>query len=580
MTTSNSTALKALGCTAPNFKFSKLYPDVMTLKECYAYISQYFVPLKDGNHAVFEDGKYTIKDEATVKKVYFNRMPLYEIKCGEETYSTDLSKWYFNKYTGIRTVTYELNKDVFFEHDKINLCPQIKHVYQKYETFSDKTRAKVDIMMSYIREVLANGQEDAHTYLLRWLSHMVKGNKNDSILYFKSKQGYGKSTLLEFMREFVIGDDLSLETGSQYLLSNFNAVLGGKLFVYFEELETFSTAQWMACSSKLKRYATSLTIILEEKNMKAFTTKNMMNIIVASNNDAIMDDDGRRYFILDISNKRQIIPNCTTPRNEENKRYWNDVHSCFNNEVGHAFYCFLMEVDTTNYRPQDFPTTQSKLDSYAKRLETHENFLKYNYVLRRGELKTNVADLYAEYTDYCRGNGVVKPLTKIDFNKKLKEIGIESYKSNKENNKLKVSVDELQEIAKCRHWVHETDEYFDETQEATKTKPHDLDFGLSEHPEITIEKLEKDICEEKKLKNQYWDERDAFKEEVERLKAELEELKKRTQGPQAPPAPPAQAKKSIIAFIDESEEESDPETNEIVKLKDNKVVAALTALDA
>ena len=83
-----------------------------------------------------------------------------------------------------------------------------------------------------------------------------------------------------------------------------------------------------------------------------------------------------------------------------------------------------------------------------------------------------------------------------------------------------------------------------------------------------------------KLKNQYWDERDAFKEEVERLKAELEELKKRTQGPQAPPAPPAQAKKSIIAFIDESEEESDPETNEIVKLKDNKVVAALTALDA
>ena len=141
-------------------------------------------------------------------------------------------------------------------------------------------------------------------------------------------------------------------------------------------------------------------------------------------------------------------------------------------------------------------------------------------------------------------------------------------------------MDELQEIAKCRHWVHETDEYFDETQEVTKTKPHDLDFGLSEHPEITIEKLEKDIREEQKLKNQYWDERDAFKEEVERLKAELEELKKRTQGPQAPPAPPAQAKKSIIAFIDESEEESDPETNEIVKLKDNKVVAALTALDA
>jgi len=72
-----------------------------------------------------------------------------------------------------------------------------------------------------------------------------------------------------------------------------------------------------------------------------------------------------------------------------------------------------------------------------------------------------------------------------------------------------------------------------------------------------------------------------LKEEVERLKAELEELKKRTQGPQAPPAPPAQAKKSIIAFIDESEEESDFESQVTdSRNKDNKIVAALVAQNA
>ena len=266
----------------------------------------------------------------------------------------------------------------------------MKHTYIKFEEFSKKIRAKVKIMLNYIKEVLASGREDTNTYLLQWFAHMIKGNKNDSILYLKSKQGFGKSTLLEFIREYVVGEDLALETGSGPIISQFNAILGGKLFVYFEELETFSISEWMSISSRLKRFATSNTITLEDKRVKAYTATNMMNIVIASNNDAVMDDDGRRYFILDIATHRQVIPNCDSPRNEENTKFWSDVRSCFNDEVGHAFFCYLMEVDTTNYRPQNFPTTQSKLDSYAKRMDHHENFLKYNYVLNRAELNTSL----------------------------------------------------------------------------------------------------------------------------------------------------------------------------------------------
>ena len=71
----------------------------------------------------------------------------------------------------------------------------------------------------------------------------------------------------------------------------------------------------MAVSSRLKRFATSNIITLEDKNIKAYSAKNIMNIFVLSNNDAIMDDDGRRYMNLDIATHRQVIPNCTTPRN-------------------------------------------------------------------------------------------------------------------------------------------------------------------------------------------------------------------------------------------------------------------------
>ena len=89
---------------------------------------------------------------------------------------------------------------------------------------------------------------------------MIKGNKKQSILYLRGTQGIGKSTLFEYMRDWVIGRELSLVTGSEPIVSRFNARLAGKLFVYFEELETFTTSQWLAVSSRLKRYVTCPTI--------------------------------------------------------------------------------------------------------------------------------------------------------------------------------------------------------------------------------------------------------------------------------------------------------------------------------
>ena len=150
-----------------NFNFKLIDSQHKTLSECKKYIKQYFVPLLDGNHAVFEQGKYVIRDEATLKKVYFNRMPLYSKISDEDEKPVDLAKWYFNKYTDIRSITYELNKDIFYD-DKFNMCPRMKHQYLKYD-YEEETnkpiKQKVNIMLNYIKEVLSNGNDDVYIYL-------------------------------------------------------------------------------------------------------------------------------------------------------------------------------------------------------------------------------------------------------------------------------------------------------------------------------------------------------------------------------------------------------------------------------
>jgi hypothetical protein len=91
---------------------------------------------------VFKDGKYSVSDDTTVRKVYFNRMPKFDYKTEDGTKSSfDFSEWFFSDYTGIRSISFEVDKEVLYD-DKINLCPRMKHQYVQYETFSKSIQKK------------------------------------------------------------------------------------------------------------------------------------------------------------------------------------------------------------------------------------------------------------------------------------------------------------------------------------------------------------------------------------------------------------------------------------------------------
>lgn len=440
-----------------NFNLNRIKD--MSPNDAKAYIDNYFYILADGKHAFYNYDKkdYDIYDIATIRSTYFKRM------------SSELNNYYFTEKTDLRTITYDINKPELFDN-YLNLCPRIKHTYKPYIEFDDNIKELVNRMLDHIKNVLCSSNESTFQFLLKWFSNMTRGNRNDSCIYLKGPMGAGKSTPMEFIREHVIGNDLCTQCGSGPLKTKFNGELSGKLMVMFEELESFNTNEWMAVSSVLRRQITSKTIMIEKKGLDSREETNINNYILLSNNDAIQDDDGRRYFILDI---------CTKFIGEYD--YFNKLYECFNDEVGHAFYCYLLEVDLTGYNAQRYPTTQSKLDAFAKRLDIISKFLKHEYVLKRKPIdRVLVGNFYEHYCGYCR-TLAIKPKNKIDFNKSLKDLGIE-YKKSNGNNYYTVSIDELNKLATKFKWVHELDEYendepsLDASVETTSDEVVEIDY--------------------------------------------------------------------------------------------------------
>jgi len=376
----------------------------LNFEEQKKYITKYFIPLNNGSHCMLVDGVFELITDDVVKKVYFKR------------FDKKLTSYYFEDFIGLKHPVYEINKPQYYD-DKINLCPQLP-TYKQFKEFDESIRKKAKIFLDYTKEILCNNDMEIYTHLNKWISNMCKGFKNDCAIVLKTTlKGVGKSTLPIMIRDHILGNKLSLETGSEPIKSKFNAILGGKLFVMFEELETFSTAEWMAVDSVLKRQITSKLVNLMKKGQEAFEANNLNNYMLLTNHD-IADDD-RRYFVLDVQTHRK-----------GDRVYWSNLYdNCFNNDVGNCLYSYYREIDTINFHPQDYPITKNKLNSITKRLDPVFLFLKEEFLLKNLNIKCKLTDLYNEFTVFCLDRKK-RVCNKNDFTTKLTELQINYYKSN------------------------------------------------------------------------------------------------------------------------------------------------------
>jgi len=466
--------------TIPNERFNLSKIRTLSPNDAKTYITNYFIPLNNGNHAFYDGSVFAVRDDKELKQSYFSRMP------------KELQNYYFRDYLDVRQIAFDVNKPVYYE-DKINLCPRMKFTYNANYKPSEYAQEGLDFVLGYIKSILCSDKQDCYDFLLKWISNMLKGNKNNSCLYLKGVQGTGKSSLYQFLSNNVLGNALCLESGSDPIRTKFNEILSGKLLVCFEELENFSKAEWESISSTLKKMITSTNINYQNKCTKAYESNNINNYMLISNNDSVKDDDGRRYFILDISTSKV-----------GNHSFYSQLYEYFNDDVGEAFYNYVYGLDTKHFNAQSFPMTQSKMDSLSKRLDSVYKFIKEQFILKNQPINHSAVDLYSDYKFMT-----AKPVAKEDFHRKLAEIGIDK---TKKGQKIWYTVEHqyLLNIGKTKNWINDVDEYDDSMQHdpfeddcstSTNTKDCDDCYASKDDDNMSISSISSTLSDTKALIN-------------------------------------------------------------------------------
>lgn len=255
--------------------------------------------------------------------------------------------------------------------------------------------------LKHLKHVICAGDDKVFRYLLGWMACCVQnpGDPAEVAVVLRGGRGSGKSTVGRWLVQIFGGHALHI-LHSRHLTGNFNAHLRGTCFLFADE--AFFAGD-RAGADVLKGLVTEPTITIERKGVDAFTARNRLKIMMASNSDWVVPagTDERRYLVLDVSDVKK-----------QDHAYFSALNAHMENGGIAALLHFLLSYDISAFNVRDVPHTaaldQQKLLSlpplqawlyarlYAGQMMPHDN--EWITEQQRGEI-------VQAFADYVRAKG-------------------------------------------------------------------------------------------------------------------------------------------------------------------------------
>lgn len=273
-------------------------------------------------------------------------------------------------------------------------------------------------LLKHMKYILCGGNSAHFRYLLAWAADMLQDpdNKKGVALVMRGLKGTGKSTFAEALASLLGRHSIKI-AHMRHLTGNFNRHLADKLLVLAEE------SYWAgdkADEGPLKDMITSDRMTIEAKGVDAVEMPSLCRLIMITNNEwaAPATADERRYFVLDVSDRRR-----------QDYGYFDRLYGQLegNDSEGYrALLSLLLQFPLKSVNLRQVPETTALRQQRALSLEPHDQFI-YDALIDGtlagkdwdGFLNVGKDELYDRYIESSRKRGKTHLLTKALFGKKF-----------------------------------------------------------------------------------------------------------------------------------------------------------------
>jgi len=262
--------------------------------------------------------------------------------------------------------------------------------------------ASIQLILAHIKDVYCNGCEVSYEYFLDLIYYILKYPGKPlgvATFIYSNKQGSGKNIILDFLQEFVFGNNISYyTTGLETVLEKHNHLLKNKKVVIVDELAS-SSDNFIGNFDRLKSMMTGPFLSINPKNQNQFNIRNVLAWFLISNHeDCIrMEPSDRRFFCLNVSEKYV-----------GDKTYFKKLADTFSKETGNAFFTYIMNRGDNKEVNIKIPP----MNAFKKHIISHSWSTSVRYLFdikdkeyeEYDETEIKASDLFSNYADWCHMN--------------------------------------------------------------------------------------------------------------------------------------------------------------------------------
>lgn len=193
---------------------------------------------------------------------------------------------------------------------------------------------RADRMLEHVRYNLCGGDEAVYSWVMGWLADAVQNvhRTPTTALVLAGPQGSGKNVFCRLLFQLFAPHTVMI-TNPQQLVGNFNSHLMDKLFVFANEAFFAGNKQH---ANALKSLVTDDEMMVEPKGVDAFKVKKHFRLIMASNEDRVVD--------LDVDDRRYCVLTADAEENNNNREYFGGLVDAWENRGEREGFLFMLHL--------------------------------------------------------------------------------------------------------------------------------------------------------------------------------------------------------------------------------------------
>lgn len=269
---------------------------------------------------------------------------------------------------------------------------EVEGAYNLWQGFSvDPAAGKsCALFLAHLFEVICDKNDELYEYSLNYLAHMIqKPEEKPGVAYVvKGKKGAGKDTIAEYFGRIITRHYITIANKDQ-MVGKFNAHQEKCLLLHVQE------GFWAGDKrdeGALKYLITSENAMIEPKGMNAFPVKSVLRIFISSNEKWVVPatEDERRFFVLNVSNKRL-----------GDHKYFERIRHERDNGGAEALLDLLQKRDLSDFQIRKVPNTIGLAEQKVQGLKNVERW--WYGVLQHGSIEAHADKDSVTNTQWLRG---------------------------------------------------------------------------------------------------------------------------------------------------------------------------------